>query len=49
MAINGLVLRHLVDNRDEPGCEQLLRKVVDKCSIFASMSPDDKALLIELL
>jgi cation-transporting ATPase 13A3/4/5 len=49
LAINGTVLRHLVENRAKPGQEDLLRKVLDKCSIFASMSPDDKALLIELL
>jgi len=48
-AINGQVLRYLYENRKRMGFERTLRKVLEFTKIYASMSPDDKALLIELL
>ena len=49
LAINGQILRYLYENRKKSGFEQMLRKVLDNCKVYASMSPDDKALLVMLL
>ena len=47
LAINGHVFRHLVENRTKN--PELLTRIVGSATIFASMSPDDKAKLIDLL
>jgi magnesium-transporting ATPase (P-type) len=49
VAINGQVLRYLYENRKKHGFETVLRKVLDSCKVYASLSPDDKALLVQLL
>ena len=45
--MNGKALRWLVDNRDK--YEYELKSVLHRAQVFARMSPDDKALLVELL
>jgi len=47
VAMNGKALRWLVDNRDK--YEYELKSVLHRAQVFARMSPDDKALLVELL
>ena len=46
-AITGQVFRYIVQNQHKDGFKIMLRKVLDCTSVYANMSPDDKALLIE--
>lgn len=48
-AITGQVFRYIVENQQKEGFKTMLRKVLDNTSVYANMSPDDKALLIESL
>ena len=49
LAITGQVFRYIVENREKKGFEDILREILDNTKVYARMSPDDKALLIECL
>ena len=47
VALNGKTLAFLANHRDE--YELVLQKVLHEAAVYARMSPDDKATLVELL